>query len=878
MTLGMKNKEPGWPQADGLPTPQVGVTMTALPGKKARSIRSRLILLLLSILIPVLAIKVYIYYENYQARRAAEIQANLEMARAVAKSFESFIQDVLHQELAIGLALTSSQPMTARDVTRLLETSRDYVAVRDFTWMNAKGVVVYSSNPAMVGIDYSDRSYFREVAKGREWMVSELIIGKTSGKPVFGISHGIRDGKGALLGVVFAAIIPEKLDARLAFERGKGGGHALVDNKGMLVYRYPAITATWEERYWLKIYPEFEAALKGKEIAATVYAPFEGTNRLVGFVPVPSIGWAASAGKREEDVAGPTFSSIGKSALLFLLVSFTAFIVALVISKRITNPVAELHAHALSLGRGDVTEQIKIGHVAEFQDLAEAFNTMAGKIQARERDLRESEQRWATTLASIGDAVIATDVEGRITFMNTVAEELTGWTAMEAVMKPVTAVFNIVNEHTRREVESPIAKVIREGMIVGLANHTILIKKEGTEVPIDDSGAPIRDKEGGIIGVVLVFRDISERKQAEAELQETLQRFYTILSHMQGAILLVGNVGQVEFANQAFCYYFNLKGSPAELIGMHSLEMIGKIKNAYRHADEEAAHIAEIVGRGKPVIGEEVVMQGDRVCLRDFIPIYIDEKSCGRLWHHMDITELKKSEKALKDHTHQLEAANRELESFAYSVSHDLRAPLRAIDGFSRMLLAKSEAKFDADEKRRFEVIRDNTRKMNELIDDLLDFSRLGRQDVNRVEIGMGELIRDVWQELITISPDREMSLTIGEMPAPFGDRMLIRQVCSNLLGNAVKFTQGRDPAVIEAGCLHRNGEPVYFIRDNGIGFDMKFHDKIFGVFERLHGPNEYEGTGIGLALVHRIILRHGGRVWAEGKAGGGATFYFTLP
>ena len=232
--------------------------------KKGTSIQSRLILLLLLILIPVLAIQAYIYYDSYQSQRASELRANLEIARAVVKAFESFVQDVLHQELAIGLAITSSKPMTPKDITRILKTSRDNIAVRDFTWLNPKGDAIYSSRPDMIGINYSDRSYFRDVANGREWMISELIIAKTTGEPVFGISRGIRDGKGALLGIIFAAITPEKLEARLAVERRKGGGYAIVDNKGMLVYRYPAINATWEERNWLRQYPRLEKVLKGE--------------------------------------------------------------------------------------------------------------------------------------------------------------------------------------------------------------------------------------------------------------------------------------------------------------------------------------------------------------------------------------------------------------------------------------------------------------------------------------------------------------------------------------------------------------------------------------------------------------------------------------
>ena len=477
-------------------------------------------MLLLLILIPVVAIQAYIYYDDYQARRALEFQANLEVARAIAKTFESFVQDVIHHELLIGLAITSPQPMASEDITRLLISSTGYAAVRDFTWLNPKGDAVYSGNPAVVGNSYSERSFFRDVANGREWTVGELVISKATGKPVFGISRGIRDEKGTLLGVVVAIIIPENLDVRLAVERGKGGGHALVDSKGMLVYRYPAINSTWEERNWLKQYPEYEDVFKGQEVTKTVYAAFENDNRLVSFTPVSSIGWAATAGKSEGEVMQPILISMAKSALLFLSVSFAAFFIALAVSRKITRPVTELSAHALALGHGERPRQINLDDILEFQNLAEAFNVMAEKVQARETALRESEKRWAVTLASIGDAVIATDTGGRISFMNKVAELLTEWSMADAAGKPVQEVFRIVNEHTQAIVEDPVSKVIQTGMIVGLANHTVLLRKGGGEIPIDDSGAPIRDEEGRILGVVLTFRDISERKRAEESLRQ----------------------------------------------------------------------------------------------------------------------------------------------------------------------------------------------------------------------------------------------------------------------------------------------------------------------------------------------------------------------
>ncbi|HOG15905.1 MAG TPA: response regulator [Syntrophales bacterium] len=244
-----------------------------------------------------------------------------------------------------------------------------------------------------------------------------------------------------------------------------------------------------------------------------------------------------------------------------------------------------------------------------------------------------------------------------------------------------------------------------------------------------------------------------------------------------------------------------------------------------------------------------------------------------------DITERKKMERDLQRHASQLEYANRELESFSYSVSHDLRAPLRAIDGYTRMILKKAGDRFDEDTLKKFSAIRDNARMMGQLIEDLLAFSRLGRTPLSTAELDMDALVAEVWGELQVVNPGRRIDFRAALLPAGRADRALIKQVFVNVLSNAVKFTKARgDGALVEVGG-HRDGsEIVYFVRDNGVGFDMTYHDKMFGVFQRLHGSEEYEGTGIGLALVQRIVYRHGGRIWAEGKVDGGATFYFTLP
>jgi PAS domain S-box-containing protein len=242
------------------------------------------------------------------------------------------------------------------------------------------------------------------------------------------------------------------------------------------------------------------------------------------------------------------------------------------------------------------------------------------------------------------------------------------------------------------------------------------------------------------------------------------------------------------------------------------------------------------------------------------------------------MASLAATNRTLETRSEQLAAANRELESFSYSVSHDLQSPLRAIDGYSRMILRKHAECFDSDALSKFEVIRANAQRMSRLIDDLLSFSRLGKAHLSAAHLEMDVMIREVWEEIRAANPDRSLKLSIGAIPPAAGDRALIRQVLVNLLSNAVKFTRQRPEALIEVGGQLKDSECVYTVRDNGVGFDMQYHDKMFGVFQRLHSNDVFEGTGVGLAIVQRIVHRHGGRVWAEGKVGQGACLYFSLP
>ena len=235
-------------------------------------------------------------------------------------------------------------------------------------------------------------------------------------------------------------------------------------------------------------------------------------------------------------------------------------------------------------------------------------------------------------------------------------------------------------------------------------------------------------------------------------------------------------------------------------------------------------------------------------------------------------------EHRVEERTRKLKEANKELEAFSYSVSHDLRAPLRAIDGFSRILLEEYRGKFDEDGKRVLDIIRSNTQNMGRLIDDMLAFSRLSRKQMEASPVDMHGLAGDVFQQLQLGFTDQEVQFNLSPLPPTEGDPALIRQVFVNLLSNAAKYSRPRTQSVIDVSGYCENGDCVYYVKDNGVGFDMAYAKKLFGVFQRLHSVEEFEGTGVGLAIVQRIIHRHGGRVWAEGKVDEGATFFFSLP
>jgi PAS domain S-box-containing protein len=394
-------------------------------------------------------------------------------------------------------------------------------------------------------------------------------------------------------------------------------------------------------------------------------------------------------------------------------------------------------------------------------------------------------------------------------------------------------------------------------------------------IATDRDGKPVK-----MTGTVL---DITNRKKAELALRESEERYRAFFDNNLDATILASSEGKIISANPSAC----------RMLG-YTLEEFYELETdcLLKKDDSDARTFLEERELNGKVYGElDIVRKGGTIFPSEISSVFFIDAQGQKKYSIIirDITqrrnainEIKRLNESLEqrvyERTAQLEAANKELEAFSYSVSHDLRSPLRALDGFANMILEDYAPVLDAEGKRKLQVIVANANKMGNLIDDLLAFSRATGKEIKYGIVDMKDTARMVFDEIEKETGRVGIEFVMGDLPQAYGDPAMLKQVWANLIGNAVKFTSKKKECKIEIGIEKKGHETAYFIRDNGAGFDMANAGKLFSVFKRLHSSNEFSGTGIGLSIVQRIIRRHGGKVWAEGKLNEGATFYFTLP
>jgi PAS domain S-box-containing protein len=583
----------------------------------------------------------------------------------------------------------------------------------------------------------------------------------------------------------------------------------------------------------------------------------------------------------------PRLRFYGGMALLVLLASaLVALAISTVLQQRVTRPILALAQVARNVSeRGDYSLRAQKLSEDETGLLTDAFNGMLARIEEQREALRKDEEIrsfLAAIVAFSDDAIIGKDLDGRVVSWNVGAERMFGYSAAEILGQLITR----LQSPDRPAEEAHILEEVRQGR----TRHyeTVRIRKDGRPVELSLTVSPIRSASGDIIGISSIARDITDNKMAERTIRESRARLSGIIGSAMDAIISVDAGQRITIFNEAAEQMFRCPA--AEALGQPLDRFIpARFREAHRR------HVAEFgrTGVTSRAMGNLQPIVGLRTDGEEFpIEASISHIEVGGQQVYTvilrDITERKRAEDQIRqlnaeleqrveERTAELIAANKELESFTYSVAHDLRAPLRHIDAFSKILHEDFTAVLPLEAKHYLKNIRDSAGKMSLLVDDLLNLARVGRQELRRHPTPLSSVVDAVLADLKPEVAGRKLEWHIEPLPSVECDPGLMKQVFANLLANAVKYTRPRPVAVIEVGCRKTNGDTAVFVRDNGVGFNMKYADKLFGVFQRLHRAEDFEGTGVGLAIVDRIVRKHGGHIWAESAVDQGATFYFTV-
>jgi PAS domain S-box-containing protein len=492
------------------------------------------------------------------------------------------------------------------------------------------------------------------------------------------------------------------------------------------------------------------------------------------------------------------------------------------------------------------------------------------RVEAQLRSQAAMLQEQASLLDVAHDAIIVRGFNGEIRFWNRGAESTYGWSKEQAVGQLSQTLLHTEYPQPLSEIE---AAVRRHGRWEGELNQA---RHDGSRITVASRKMLQRDALGNALGILEINSDISRGRQAE-------ERFQQLMEGAPDAIVVMDREGKIVLVNAQVEKVFDYRRE--DLLG-NRIEML--IPERFRH--RSPGHLDSFFTEPRLLPMEAgLELYGLR---RDGVefPVEISlsplETREGTLLSISirDITqrkraeeEIKKLNRGLRTGNAELAAANQELEAFTYSIAHDLRAPLRHIQGFSKLLGEELGPNADATTQEYLHEIIDSTQQMGRMVDDLLALARIGRQELTVEVTGLNTLVAEVLKGINRDLDGRDIEWQIADLPYLSCDPGLLRQVFANLISNAVKYTRPRKPAVICVGQLQGEGPPTIFVRDNGVGFNMKYADKLFGVFQRLHRKEDFEGTGVGLATVQRIVHKHGGAIWAEAELGTGATFFFTL-
>jgi len=509
--------------------------------------------------------------------------------------------------------------------------------------------------------------------------------------------------------------------------------------------------------------------------------------------------------------------------------------------------------------------------------------TLNAELEQRSTESRRAEEaaregsRYARSLLEASlDPLLTISREGKITDVNEAAEKVAGVSRERLIDSDFSDYFTDP-ESARRGYE----QVFAQGTV---RDYPLAIRSTAGKVTdVLYNATVFKNEAGEVVGIFAAARDVTERMRAEKKLRTVSLYTRSLIEVSLDPLLTINREGKITDVNEAtekvtgisrerligsdFSDYFTEPAKARD--GYQQVFDRGSVRDYPLAIRNTSGQVTDVLYNASVYRNDKGEIEGVFAAARDVTERRRAEEQVQQL-----NTEL---ERRVQERTTELVAANKELEAFTYAVAHDLRAPLRHIHGFADILADECSALLDASGQQHLRRIREGSIYMSRLLEDLLDLSRMGRQELHQRVCGLDSIVREVVAEVKADCKDRDVEWRVGELTVAECDPALIQLVITNLLSNAVKFTRPCKPAVIEVGQTVKDGEPVLFVRDNGVGFDRRYADKLFGVFQRLHRKEDFEGTGVGLAIVQRIVHRHGGRVWAEGELNKGATFYFTL-
>ena len=684
-----------------------------------------------------------------------------QLENRVSQVLEAVVNDIdrdLDRDLTILHTLETSQALASADWPTFYNRAkaglqgRAYLVLIDSNGRQLVNTYVpYGQQPAVTG----DPETLRRILQTKEPVVSDFFVSLVVKKPVFNVSIPVlQDGQ--VRYVMSLGLLSDDLIALLNAQKLEPQWVTLIwDAKGIIL-----ACSRNNERYVGTPLPQ--NLREHNQRAGVRTTNLDGIDVLHATARSRVSGWGVGVNVPTSLIAEQIRNGmlIWSAAAIFALA--IALSLGIFVARQVTTSLSVAAKAAAAFGRNE-SFPLTGSRLKEAETFLIALRNARQARETMSEDLKQSRDWFQTTLASIGDGVIVTDAKGRVSFLNAEAERLTGWKSAEAEGKELPTVFRIVNEETRNPVENPVEKVLRLGQVIGSANHTILIAKDGTETPIDHSAAPIKEPGGPLAGVVLVFRDFTEQKKAQQVLRETQAKLEAHASGLEKTV------------------------------------------------DERTAKLREMID---------------------------------------------------------------ELQHVSYSITHDMRAPLRAMSSFSQMLLESAET-LSPENRDYCQRILVGAARMDRLIQDALSYSRAVLQDLPLEPVDLAKLVRGVLDTYPNFHPDKADVRIEGKLPTILGNEALLTQCFSNLIGNAVKFVA---PGVRPKVRVWSEPDPGGFrilVEDNGIGIPKHAQNRLFGMFQKL--DNQYEGTGIGLAIVRKVVDRMGGQVGVESEPGKGSRFWVAL-